>query len=88
MAVCAGAYRGAVSAQRDGELTSPSEELFASAREVRRRAHDTVLRSQDIRRHSEDIWQAPQQACARTKQLRQLWLSGSPIGCGIRPRPG
>jgi hypothetical protein len=59
----------------DGRL-SEFEELYASARQARRRAYQTTRRAESILQEANAIWQVHQQACARAKRRHQLWLSG------------
>jgi hypothetical protein len=71
-----GRYRGVMpSPANDGRL-SRFEELYASARQERRRAHQTVRRAEDILQDANAVWRVHQQACARARQLHQLSLSG------------
>ena len=60
----------------DGGSESRFEELFASAREARSRARDTVRRTEAAMQANRAAWQLYRQAGARAEQLCELWLSG------------
>src|SRR5215469_2348055 len=52
------------------------EELYAAARQARNQAQKTVLRAQVVLRETRITYQMYEQACGRTEQLQQMWLSG------------
>jgi hypothetical protein len=76
LAASFGRYREVMGRLAGGGLESQPEELFATAREARLRAQQTVRRSQHIRQRAWAAWQLHQQACARAERLHQLRLSG------------